>query len=626
MQITSPWANRIVQANKYYDTWESRFRCKTLEDYYEGFQWQLANGSFPEGLGIRRPYTVNLVYATIRRKIANITYSYPEFLIDPMPGQMDWNQDFAVRSALLKQAALNTVISNPKLEFVDDIRLAAIDSFFRFAVVEVGYASDYRNPNKPKMEMKSDSNLNINPEQDKVVRDDPPSESELLYTKWISAKRFRVSMADDVKLRNCDWCGYYGFIPKEVLQNTKEYQVPKELRDQYFSVDVADAKDYFAGSTYSREAAEELIKRGSLVKYWRIWDNKTQTEKLVIDGNYEEIFSKPFERIPLQTHRFDLSLKGWYPIPPVWQWLSAQNEVNESREQMRRYRARSTRKFEVSKGDHDLDELEKLKTNEDGSVIVTKRKDGQPSVRPIQNPDINIAIAEGLTTAKDDFDIVAAIPVATGRPSDRQTATATKKLSADQAIIESLEQIDFSKFVAACGREILLQMSENMDQGMWVKLSADPGADIFGELEHFQDVYKWITNQDLADGYDFSVRINVKDSTPANMELEEVKFVKFLTLVKQFPEISLDPDLIRETAYRVGYKNEKIIAKYQQMAMIFMMERANMAEQSVIAQAAPQIGGGAENNGQNPNNMGKAQQQMPNSVDEIQNQLNMQVQ
>lgn len=619
--ITSPWTNRIKNANDYYNTWANRFRCETLENYYEGFQWRLANGQLPEGLGIRRPYTVNLVYATIRRKIANITYSYPEFYLDPIPGSMDWNQDFAVRSAQIKQAAINTVISNPRLEFVEDIRLAALDSFFRFAVIETGFGVDFRNPNKPKMYLKSHDNPELDDSKDRIISNEPPRAEETLYTKWISAKRFRVSMADDVKLRNCDWCGYYAFVPKEVLLNTPEFDLPKDLKDSYYSVDIADARAYFGDTSYSPTIIESMLKRGSLCKVWHIWDNVSGQRLLLLDGEFQELYAEPFERIPLETHRFDISLKGWYPIPPVFQWLSSQDEINESREQFRKYRRRSTRKFEVTKGDHDVDELEKLKTDEDGEVITTKRKDGTPSVRPIQNPDANFAMKDGLTQAKEDFDTIAAIPVSTGHYSDRQTATATKKLAADQAIVESSEQIDFSRFIAAIGREMLLQMGENLPYGLWVKFTLDEGPDVMSEIQANRDVYEFIASEQLNDGYDFTIRVSIKDATPAQMDAEKVKYIEFLSLVSAYPQVAMDADLIRETAYRCGYKNEKIIRKMQQMSLLLMMEKANAAQVSLASQ-------GLQNGGSQSSNAsaGRFAQQQPNSLSEIDSQLAGQVQ
>ena len=34
------WGTRINAANKYYEQWESLFKCKILEEYYEGQQWK----------------------------------------------------------------------------------------------------------------------------------------------------------------------------------------------------------------------------------------------------------------------------------------------------------------------------------------------------------------------------------------------------------------------------------------------------------------------------------------------------------------------------------------------------------------------------------------------------------
>lgn len=622
--IDSPWQARINQANKYYITWEERFRCDTLENYYEGFQWNLANGvSTLEIAGVRRPYTVNLIYSTLKRKVANITYTYPQFILTPRPGQMDWNQDFAVQSSQIKEDTLNTIASDPRMELVDDIRLAAIDSFFRFSVIEVGYSIGWQNPNTPDIYLASHDDPTISALKDKVI-DAPKLDPKFgCYTKWISARRFRVSMADDVKLRNCDWCGYFAYMPISVLKKTKGINFPENFEQNYYSVDIADATAYFNQEGYSTEAAQDMVTRGQIAKVWHIWDNITKKRLLLLDGRFQEMYSEDFERLPFTTHRTDISLKGWYPIPPVWQWLSPQNEVNEAREQMRRYRRRATRKFEVSKGKVDFDELEKMKSEIDGEVIVVKDMGGMPVIRPITNPQIDGNIENGLITAKDDFDIVAGIPVARGRASDRQTATATRAIQTDQGIIESIEQIDFSKFVAAIGREMLLQTGEKMPIGMWIKYTIDPGDEesIMAEVQSNTPIYKYITSQDLEDGYDFDVMCNVINSTPDQMQKELAAYVQFLSLMTQFPAIAMSTTLVRETAYRCGYKNEKVIKEYQKMAMLAMMEKANMAGQSLLAQGLMPQGGSAPN-GQAS---GMAQQQMPNSLADIQSQLHSQV-
>ena len=58
---------------------------------------------------------------------------------------------------------------------------------------------------------------------------------------------------------------------------------------------------------------------------------------LLEDADYEEIWSGDCDRVPIKDLRWDESLEGFYPIPPVFQWLSPQDEINEAREQTRSF-------------------------------------------------------------------------------------------------------------------------------------------------------------------------------------------------------------------------------------------------------------------------------------------------
>lgn len=621
LNITSPWVLRVKNAIKYKHEWENKFKCERLERYYEGFQWEHIGAYFG-----RRPYTLNLVYSTIKRKVGSIVYTDPEFVATVRPGRRDWDPDFASTSVQLKQDTLNTVVSNPNLSFKDNIRLAALDSFFRFAVIETGYAADWRNPQKPKIEMASHTNPDLNEANDRVVNDEEVLEDERVFAQWIQAKRFFVSTSDNPHLRNCNWCGYYSYMTKDVLMNTKGINFPSELRDRYYSVDIADATGYF---TLEKQEIDKdtlaALSRGEVCKVWHIWDNVRNERLLLLDGRFEELYATEYERLPFSTYRFDLSLKGWYPIPPVFQWLSAQDEVNESREQMRRYRRRFTRKYEVY-GNVDQDELDKFKSEEDGEIIQFKKPpgDGGTNIRAIGNPEIGISITEGLVASKDDFNIVASNTVARGRGSDRQTATATKVQAADEEVAQSIEQADFSTFICDVGRNLLLEISENFEEGLWVKINNDPNpGTFFEEYQIRKQDYKYVTAQDINDGFDFDLKLNVVNGSPAQMAQEEAAFVKFLTLVANYPEIRMSPVLVREAAYKVGYRNERVIKEYQKMAILVMMEKANLANQSLAQQGLlgqGEQGGGATNGGRS------LESSQPNSPSEIQAQLSNQVQ
>src|SRR6266542_1522997 len=123
--IQSPWNLKIANANKYFKGWENTYKCDRLYDYYKGFQWQNASQQ-----GFYKPYTLNVIYSSIKSKLANIIIQNLEFLVAPRPGKVDWNAEVAVRSALLKQDALNTIAQNPSVDINEDIKLAALCSFF----------------------------------------------------------------------------------------------------------------------------------------------------------------------------------------------------------------------------------------------------------------------------------------------------------------------------------------------------------------------------------------------------------------------------------------------------------------------------------------------------------------
>ena len=139
------WKTKIEKANKYYEEWETRFKCKILEDYWEGFQWrQIVD------IPYYRPYTVNLVYAELKKKLANILYQQLEYNLTPRPGHYSANPEFAIASAILKQDFLNDQIARANKDngFNEQAKLTAMDAFFRYGVMEIGYAADWRNPAK----------------------------------------------------------------------------------------------------------------------------------------------------------------------------------------------------------------------------------------------------------------------------------------------------------------------------------------------------------------------------------------------------------------------------------------------------------------------------------------------
>jgi hypothetical protein len=610
--LYSPWQTRIEAANKVHGEWEGKFKCKLLEDYYEGFQWKQRR-DYPTTN--YNPYTLNLIYSTIKIKLASLVFQKPKFLVSPTPGNSQWNMDFAVKSAQLKEDVLNTIVSNPNTNFAKHVKRAIRDSFFRFAILEVGHAADWRNPQKTDPQLKSWDDVDVNIEDDKIVEDNMVPINERFYVKRIRPQRFRVSVSESIDLNDHDWVGYFEYYYTRTLMHTKGIKWPENYAssNSYVSAEYANG---FVGAD-KEDLFKQLYLAGEISRCWHIWDIVSHKRLLLLEDNeMSELWSGPFDHLPLIDLRWDERSSGFYPIPPVFQWLSPQDEINEAREQTRSYRRRFTRKFQSVKGSVDEEEKEKFASGPDGIIVEVKQ---QGAISPIDNPEQGPTAENALILAKDDFNIVSGTSAeARGQDSDRETATQAKIVDVRSQIRESSEQLDCATFIASIGRELLVQAQHGLETGLWVKYSSNAGSEIDPAQQGQPTVdpllYQYITSQQIDDGYDFEVQFDVQNATPAAMQAAQQAFVNFMSLLANFPLISMDPILIREAAMRVGYRNEAVIEKAQKAAQAAMM--AKMQQEM----NPPAAGGGA--------NAGKAQaaQMQTPSHAQIGNQLQHQLQ
>jgi hypothetical protein len=64
----------------------------------------------------------------------------------------------------------------------------------------------------------------------------------------------------------------------------------------------------------------------------------------------------------------------------------------------------------------------------------------------------------------------------------------------------------------------------------------------------------------------------------------------FITILQQFPELAQDPMLVRETAYAVGYRNEKVIRRMQRFAEAVLVSKMQALQGAGQQQAQPGLG------------------------------------
>ena len=269
--ITSPWIAKIANANHRYNEWVNKYKCETLEQYFRGFQWDLSK----TGENVPLPYTLNLIYSTVKIKLANYLVHSPKVVISPKPSDAAYNLENAIASAQIKESFINSII--PNTNFSKVVKKAARDSFFRFGIIEVGYSASFiENPYVDKPEYASDKNPEVS--NDRVVTQPRETlESERIYFKHINPKRFRVGTIEGDTLDTCNWVGYYDFVYIKDLA--------KALNKDWKELETKLGTSAHADSLDDEELMKTEHRSEAMIKIWHIWDNRARKRLIITDSD-----------------------------------------------------------------------------------------------------------------------------------------------------------------------------------------------------------------------------------------------------------------------------------------------------------------------------------------------------
>ena len=436
------WKDRLKQANTFYDKWDQLFKCGVLEKYYEGNQWKAQ-------LDINyRPYVINKIYETIQIKLDQFIPQFPKFNISPTPSSASFDLESAAITAQLKEDVLNTIIWDNSEHFHEELEQAYKDHFFRFGLIEVGYSSDWiLNPNAAHPLLSTDVDRDA-PKAKPRIKEEPRELpiNERVFFKQIPAKRFRVGGIDHKYLERCTWCGYYEWVSKADL-----LALPKIMNRDKIQIATSTVPE---SGVYDKN--NEEFNDGNNVKIWHIWHNKAMLRLIILDAPCVTIYQRGFKRLPLFDFRPDrrVSDEGFYPIPPVFHWLSPQDEINETREMLRKHRRRFIRKFQVTEGSIDDEEIQKWEEGDDGTLIKVK---GQGAgIQPIQDATLDNAINQAIVTSSDDLNQISGTSAEVRGVADRTTATQANIITQKASVRENADRDRVASWLNKIGREVLL--------------------------------------------------------------------------------------------------------------------------------------------------------------------------
>ena len=605
----SLWRDRIPAANKYYDEWSKLFKCDALEKYYEGEQWKSQRE-----LGYN-PYVINKVYETIQIKIAEFVPTFPKFLVSAKPVSQEFDFEAGLNSAQLKEDVLNTIIQDDEGHFSEEMEQCYKDHFFRFGIMEVGYAAEWiLNPNAQKPLLKGQADKDVNLNQKYQVKNEPEElpMNERVYFKHIPAANFRVGGIDHKYLNQCGWCGYFEYMNKEDLMNPALKLMNREK--------IESAAETSTGLEFTSDKNSDKRKPGT-VKIWHIWDNRAKLRLILLDSPTITIFQRKYTHFNLTDFRPDRRNRtgGFYPVPPVYHWLSPQDEINETREMLRAHRRRFVRKFAVREGFVDDEEIEKFETGPDGALIKVR---GDNAIIPIENASLGQELSEAIQTSGADLNAISGTSNQEREVSDRATATETNIINQRGAVRENKDRDRIVNFYVRIARSALLIVRERFTLGIWTKLTSPEGEEFLGTVNEKATAYKWVTSEDLNDGYDFRINVDLTSMSSTARQMEKQTMLEFLATLTQFPMISFSPLLMREVAYRIGYRNDKVIKEFQKMALLMELGR----QRQLMAQAGVQSDPTQQQMPQGGNAPQQLTQQMtPPHMSQIQNQLKNQM-
>lgn len=604
------WRQRIDAANRYHESWERLFKCQILEEYYEGRQW----ANVVDGYS---PYTINKFFETIEIKVAEFIPTFPKYLISAREANSAYDIESAALAGNLKQDVLNSIIQDNRQHFRMELEMAYKESFFRFGLIEIGYAADWvLNPNAQKPLLAGGTKLDAGgfKNRSKIVQDPPElPANERVYFKHIGARRFRVGGIDNKYLARCTWVGYYEWIHKDDLLSIKgiknKDKIEAAANGPYDSTQATSQ----VGATNNDADLEK--QRFGAVKIWHIWDNRAQNRLIVLDSPCTTIFERKFKRLNLFDYRPNrrTMTEGFYPIPPAFQWLSPQDEINETREQLRAHRRRFVRKFQVLADFIDDEEIEKFESGADGALIKVKRPG---AITPIDNAALGQDNAQSMVTSADDLNKISGTSSESRGVADRTTATQAQIINQRSGIRENKERDLVVDWLCDIGREVLLTCRDKFVLGVWTQLTSNINEQFLGEVQQQNPAYQWVSAEKFNDGYDFRIDIDVTSLSENAAQDEKQKFIEFLSVLANYPAIAFSPILVREAAYRVGYRNEAVIKELQKMALM-----QELGRQQQIGAAQQQQPGQGPTNGATQLN----QQMQPNTQQQITNQIQKQV-
>src|SRR6185369_6527272 len=216
-------------------------------------------------------------------------------------------------------------------------------------------------------------------------------------------------------------------------------------------------------------------------------------------------------------------------LPPTYNWVHPQNELNDTREMQRIHRKRAIRRY-LRRAGVDPEEFKKLCEDED---MVCAEVPGDPTtaIVPMQDAPLDPAVARNLVITHEDFTRVSGISGESQQVAQSETATQANLIALMGQTRENSRRMQVGKWLSAIGRLILLTIREDMALPFWIKMNVDPTSPMAAqEAIEVAKLWKQIEAEELGD-IDMDISVDIASMSPVQQAQERQDWLTFLSLV-----------------------------------------------------------------------------------------------
>jgi hypothetical protein len=619
---------RITQSKEAKKKWETNYETDRCHDYVRGFQ--RAQDDEEDAQGDKR-YQINKILSALKSKIPTIFYYHPYIRIRPSFGREDAPEQTVSKRAEILQDTVNTIIRLPQTRFKQECMIALKESNWSFGVVEVGYDAEWgENPYAAKPEPLME-NEEVEKELETLEEGSLEAElskfkeipsAETFYVKHVPARQFFISNNDKAATEQQDWVGYWEWMYVKDIQRTPSFENTENLKAsaKIATGEVGYDKDLAPMS--QADSPEDVPP--DMIRVWKIWDQREKKRYVMAEGHDMFLKVDDYESLPIFTLRLEIMPGEWYPIPPIFQQLTEQDEYNDAREWLRLVRKGTRPRYTYDKQAFDEDELEKFETDEFGTFVGVENGNLQ-AIAAVQQPSFSEATIRTLAQSEAGFaEQAASSPTArlTRGAGGAPTATEVQELSASGDVRASYEQQEVADWLAGVASGLLKVAVDQATLPTWVLINSDPHSallpqdamDIAQTLEQIKNPMpdhvrtlsavlhnafkkpeqKEITPEEMEKAFGdgkWDVTADIESLSPATEAQYASRILQALNMLSDPGTgrlLSLSPELLKTMLNMMGLRNSA-----DQKAIAIALQKRDMMDQMIAAQQQMMSGGGS---------------------------------